>query len=80
MRISLEIPNHPERDDTEVNLYLDAEGIQHLIDHLNRLKQQKDGEHLHFMSPCWGRHDLTEDKVLESSCLVHHLRITKKQA
>lgn len=79
MSITVEVPKSSSglEDPEEVNIYLNDDGIDYLIRHLKRLKEQDVGEHLHFMSPAWGMDDLSENRIDSSSALIHHLRIGK---
>ena len=58
----------------EVEVYLDKKGLEDLLNQLSRLK--KEGDHLHFMSPAWGGHELTDKPYVEGNVVMPHLRIT----
>ncbi len=59
---------------TEIELYLDSEGLAALLQQLVHLKES--GDHCHFMTPSWGGDSLSESTRGRSTVLVNHLRIT----
>jgi hypothetical protein len=67
--ISLEL----NKNDKEVDLVCDSDGITSLIDMLNILK--KHGGHLHLMTPNWGGDDLSEIPIGSGNEIINHLRI-----
>lgn len=73
MLFTIEIKGKQEND-SEVEIYLDDEGIQLLLNRLELLKTEKG--HDHFMTEAWAGNELTEKKVVPSNILVNHLRIT----
>jgi len=64
-----------QQEPSEVEIYLDEEGLDFLLSQLAFLKQKKT-DHIHLMTPSWGGDELTEDRQNPSNLLVHHLRIT----
>jgi hypothetical protein len=58
----------------EVEIFCDPEGLDSLINTLERLRKHRGHEHL--MTPAWVGHALTEDRQRAGNELVHHLRIT----
>jgi len=59
---------------TEIELYLDSEGLADLLQQLAHLKEP--GDHCHFMTPAWGGDSLSETPRGGDTALVNHLRIT----
>ncbi len=77
MKITVEIGGFREQeriDPCVVEIYCDKEGIDYLIRNLTKLKNI--GDHTHFMTPSWGMDDLSEDKIIDSNDLAHHLKVT----
>ena len=76
MRFSVEVRDIAQHEEqkTEVEIYLDKEGLEDLLRQLGFLKNP--GDHCHFMTPAWGGHELTEDKSDAGNVLINHLRIT----
>ena len=64
-----------ENERSEVEIYVDEEGLDFLLSQLAFLKQKKT-DHVHFMTPSWGGDELTEDKQNPNNLLIHHLRVT----
>jgi hypothetical protein len=58
----------------EVEIYLDRESLSDLVRQLGGLRSA--GDHCHFMTPTWGRHELTEERQSQANVLADHLRIT----
>ncbi|URA10251.1 Imm32 family immunity protein [Thermospira aquatica] len=64
------------RKDESIEIYCDKEGIKLLKKQLDIL--EKNGGHVHLMTPSWGGHELTEEKQDENNELINHLRIVLK--
>ena len=76
MLLSVELKDRAKRDQAEVVLCFDEEGLTFLIEKLTRLRGRKDHEHL--MTPAWAGNELTEIKQGGSDHeLVNHLRLVK---
>ena len=60
--------------DDVVEIFADREGLDSLIQTLQRLRER--GGHDHLMTPSWAGHELTEVKYDPASTLINHLRIT----
>ena len=78
MILSIEaIADNKCKDISEVAITFDGEGLDILLDRLNRLKQRVDHDHL--MTPAWGGNELTEIRQsVGESVLVNHLRLVRK--
>ena len=77
MKLTVEIGDYREpttNKPCEVEVYCDQEGLSYLIKQLSKLKAK--GDHVHFMTPAWGMEDLSEEKIIASNDLAHHLKIT----
>jgi hypothetical protein len=71
--IICEIPSSV--DNEEVDIFLDEEGVDHLLTQLSFLKKGK-ADHIHLISRAWGRSDLDDKTHNPCSRIVHHLKIT----
>ena len=59
-----------------VHIFADSQGLDSLIRDLTRLRDSSDkGDHVHFFSESWGGHDLAEERFLDKSSLVHHVKV-----
>lgn len=76
MALSVEIMDFARlfENAVEVEVYLDKEGLEDLLKQLSFLK--KEGDHLHFMSPAWGGHELTDKPFGEGNVGMPHPGIT----
>ncbi len=59
---------------SEVELYIDKEGLSDLIRQLSFLQQK--GDHSHFMTPAWGGSELSAQGQGGDTTIINHLRIT----
>ena len=68
-----------ESEDQEVvHVFADSDGLDSLIRDLTRLRDSTEsGDHVHLFSKSWGGYELSEDKFLADSSLVHHVKIHK---
>ena len=62
----------------KIEILLNDKGADIFIDVLKSLKELKEEDHFHLMSPSWGGETLSEDiPVVPNNKLVHHLKIYK---
>lgn len=59
--------------ESEVEIILDAEGLELLTHQLEHLK--KGSTHAHLMTPAWGGNELSEIATENGATVVNHLRI-----
>jgi len=59
--------------DGAVEIHLDKEGLDFLIERLDKLR--KHGGHDHLKTPSWAGWELTEEKQGTENELIHHLCI-----
>jgi hypothetical protein len=57
----------------ELAIICDSDGLDSLIDRLQKLK--RDGGHIHLMTPSWAGSELTEKKHAPESDPINHLRV-----
>jgi hypothetical protein len=69
MRLSVEF----QSDEEELDIICDQEGLDSLIETLNRLREH--GSHAHMMTPSWAGNELTEERHTENGILINHMRI-----
>ena len=76
MILTVELKNHAEKPVAEVAICCDEEGLNFLIEKLERLRGKRD--HTHLMTPSWAGNELTEHKQggLDYQ-LINHLRLVK---
>jgi hypothetical protein len=61
-----------------VHVFADSEGLDLLIRDLARLRDSTEsGDHAHLFTESWGGHELSEEKFLDKTSLVHHVKIHK---
>ena len=65
-----------QAEQQELDIVCDDEGLDLLLDKLQRLK--KGGGHTHLMTPSWAGDELTEEKQTEHGSLINHVRIVKR--
>lgn len=65
-------------DDDTVEIYGDEQGLAHLIQRLEVIKEH--GGHEHLMSPAWGGWELSEQVQGSNNTLIDHLVIVKSEA
>ena len=76
MVLTVELKYHDSKDSTEVAICCDEEGLDLLIEKLQRLRGKRD--HTHLMTPSWAGDELTEQKQGgDDYQLVNHLRVVK---
>ncbi len=77
MILTVEVePDPPHKAPAEVTICFDDEGLELLVQKLQRLRGKKD--HLHLMTPSWSGEDLTEQKQGGNGYeLVNQLRLVK---
>lgn len=59
----------------EIEIYLDREGLASLSGQLGFLRDGKTSA-IHLMTPSWGLHHLTEEKMGPENELIHHVMIS----
>ena len=65
-------------DQDVVHVFTDSVGLDSLIRDLTRLRDSTEsGDHVHLFSESWGGYELSENKFLDNSALVHHVKIHK---
>jgi hypothetical protein len=74
--ITTEIKDISKPESSEVEIYLDREGLSLLIKKLKTLEST--GGHVHLMTPAWAGNELDEKLLGESNTLVNHLCIMLK--
>ena len=57
----------------ELDIMCDSDGLDLLIEKLNKLKQH--GGHAHLMTPSWAGNELTEDRQTDNGTLINHVRV-----
>lgn len=57
----------------EIAIMCDADGLAALVEQLEILR--RNGGHVHLMTPSWAGTELTENKQIEGSVLINHLRV-----
>jgi len=61
-----------------VQIFADSDGLDALVRDLTRLRDSSvKGDHVHLFSASWGGNDLSEERFLDNSALVHHVKIHK---
>ncbi|WP_010300459.1 Imm32 family immunity protein [Candidatus Odyssella thessalonicensis] len=71
MTLTVELKDYDSLDKAEVEVYMDDEGLDKLIDILNRLK--KFGGHEHLMTAEWAGAELTSLRQNSQNILINHL-------
>ena len=71
--ITTEIKDISNNESSEVEIYLDREGLSLLIQKLKILESK--GGHVHLMTPAWAGNELSEKLIGEGNSLVNHLCI-----
>ena len=75
MKLTFELkPPHKQGELSEIEIFLDREGLDSLCAQLDFLKSGATNA-VNLMSPSWGLHHLTEDKVGSDNKLIHHVAI-----
>lgn len=64
----------------ELEIHVDAEGIQYLINVLTLLRDGRAGTHEHLFGPTWGSDDLTELAGSQGGVIRHVLIQMHKEA
>lgn len=66
-----------EANDNIVEIHLNDEGVEFLMNRLNKLKKNSENEHEHLMTPDWGGNEITNIKqnLDEKIKLMHHLKL-----
>ena len=65
------------KDNDEVEIYLDSEGLSTFLRQLQFLETGKT-DHVHFMTASWGDGDLSEQSQGNGTTLIHHLKILRR--
>jgi hypothetical protein len=71
--ITTEIKDISKKELSEVEIYLDREGLSLLIKKLKMLESE--GGHVHLMTPAWAGNELSEKLIGKGNTLVNHLCI-----
>jgi hypothetical protein len=71
--ITTEIVDIKTPDKSEIDIFVDIEGIDLLIKKLQWLKTN--GGHFHLMTPSWAGDELSETQLGKDSTLVNHVRV-----
>lgn len=58
-----------------LEIHTDPEGVQQLVELLNKLAQAKGDDHLHLMTEKWGGSGLSEKAQSSESELINHVKI-----
>ena len=66
-----------DKDSERLEIHADSDGLQELVDQVNKLKSVEGNEHLHLMTEDWGGDELSNDKQNEESELINHVKIFK---
>ena len=74
--ITTEIKDISRPKSSEVEIYMDRDGLSFLIKKLKTLESK--GGHVHLMTPSWAGNELNEQLVGEGNTLVNHLCIILK--
>jgi hypothetical protein len=69
--ITTEIKDISKPEGSEVEIYMDREGLSLLIKKLKALESK--GGHVHLMTPAWAGKELNEKLIGEGNTLVNHL-------
>ena len=76
MILTVELQHQSDGIAGEVAICCDEQGLEVLINKLERLRRKND--HIHLMTPSWAGNELTEQKQGGNDYqLVNHLRIVK---
>ncbi len=74
--ITTEIKDISKPEGSEVEIYMDREGLSLLIQKLKTLESK--GGHVHLMTPAWAGNELNEKLIGEGNTIVNHLCIMLK--
>lgn len=66
-----------DKDSEQLEIHADSEGLQELVNQLEKLLSCKDNDHLHLMAEGWGGDGLSSNKQNEGSKLIQHVKIFK---
>lgn len=77
LSVELSCEKDPPPQVGEVTIHLDREGLDALLEKLNRLKERDEEFDVHFMTESWGSGEceLTEELVNPDSILVNQMTI-----
>lgn len=62
-----------DHSDELIEIHLDKKGLYRLIDQLNYLKAHDN--HIHLMTPKWGRDDLSGELMNDNNKIINHVKI-----
>ena len=74
--ITTEIKDISKPESSEVEIYVDREGLSLLINKLKTLESK--GGHVHLMTPAWAGNELNEELIGEGNTLINHICIMLK--